>query len=113
MEDNKFASMIDDTLEAAKNPGAVGGDGAPAGRHHVFPQLSGVHTPQDVLVGFAIGALAFMPMVLWMLWLKKFAVPLIGTMGVKALTLSVPMIYILVVAPLLLKKLAITSERQA
>ena len=52
-------------------------------------------------------------MVLWMLWLKKFATPLIGKMGVKALTLSVPMIYILAVAPLLIKKLTAAPEQHS
>lgn len=66
--------------------------------------------PTDKRKGLVIGGLACVPLVLWMLWLKKFAVPLIGTMGAKALILSVPMIYILAVVPLLLKKLAATSE---
>ena len=62
--------------------------------------------PADKRRGFAVGVLACLPLVLWMLWLKKCAAPLIGTIGVKALTLSVPMVYILAVVPLLIKKLA-------
>lgn len=68
--------------------------------------------PTDKRKGLVIGALAYVPMVLWMLWLKKFATPLIGNMAVKALTLSVPMIYILAVAPLLIKKLTSAIQTQ-
>lgn len=66
--------------------------------------------PTDKRKGFIIGLLSYIPLVLWMLWLRKFAAPLIGTIGVKALTLSVPIVYILAVVPLLLKKLTAATQ---
>ena len=62
--------------------------------------------PADKRKGFVVGALACVPIVLWFMWFPGFAVPVIGKIGVKALLQSVPMLYILTVVPMLLKKLA-------
>ncbi|MGN0706632.1 MAG: phosphatase PAP2 family protein [Faecalibacterium sp.] len=68
--------------------------------------------PTNKRKGFVIGALACVPLVLWMLCLQKYATPLIGKMMVKILILSVPMVYILAVVPFLIKKLtAVTQKR--
>lgn len=65
--------------------------------------------PANKRKSFVIGLLACVPIVLWLKYLG-LATPFIGKTGVKALLLSVPILYIITMVPLLLKKLAAPSR---